>query len=119
VFDGAVVIIENQTGNVLALVGSRDYFDRESGQVNGALAPRSAGSTFKPFTYLLALENGMTAATVLADVAVDFPTATGVFSPVNYDRRFRGPVSLRNALANSLNVPAVKVLDQISQGITQ
>ena len=113
VSNGAVVIIENETGNVLSMVGSRDYFDRESGQVNGALAPRSAGSTFKPFTYLLALENGMTAATVLADVAVDFPTATGVFSPVNYDRRFRGPVSLRNALANSLNIPAVKVLDQI------
>lgn len=111
--NGSVVIIENQTGNVLVLVGSRDYFDRQSGQVNGALAARSAGSIFKPFTYLLALEKGWTPASVLADVPVDFPTATGVFSPVNYDRRFRGPVSLRDALANSLNVPAVKLLDQI------
>jgi len=111
--NGSVVIIENQTGNVLALVGSRDYFDRQSGQVNGALAARSAGSIFKPFTYLLALEKGWTPASVLADIPVDFPTSTGVFSPVNYDRRFRGPVSLREALANSLNVPAVKLLDQI------
>ena len=113
VSNGSVVIIENQTGNVLALVGSRDYFDRQSGQVNGALAARSAGSIFKPFTYLLALEKGWTPASVLADVPVDFPTTTGVFSPVNYDRRFRGPVLLREALANSLNVPAVKLLDQI------
>jgi penicillin-binding protein 1C len=111
--NGSVVIIENQTGNVLALVGSRDYFDRQSGQVNGALAARSAGSIFKPFTYLLALEKGWTPASMLADIPVDFPTATGVFRPVNYDRRFRGPVLLREALANSLNVPAVKLLDQI------
>ena len=111
--NGSVVIIENQTGNVLALIGSRDYFDRQSGQVNGALAGRSAGSIFKPFTYLLALEKGWTPASVLADIPIDFQTATGVFSPVNYDRRFRGPVSLREGLANSLNVPAVRLLDQI------
>jgi penicillin-binding protein 1C len=111
--NGSVVIIENQTGNVLALVGSCDYFDRQSGQVNGALAGRSAGSIFKPFTYLLALEKGWTPASVLADIPVDFQTTTGVFSPVNYDRRFRGPVSLRESLANSLNVTAVRLLDQI------
>ena len=113
VSNGAVVVIENQTGNVLCLVGSRDYFEPRSGQVNGAWARRSAGSTFKPFTYLLALEGGLTPATVLADVPTDFPTATGLFSPANYDRRFRGPVPLREALANSLNVPAVKVLDRL------
>ena len=111
VSNGSVVVIDNETGNVIVLVGSRDYFDRQSGQVNGALAPRSAGSAFKPFTYAIALEKGMTPATILADVPTEFSTATGVFSPVNYDRRFRGPVTLRQSLANSLNVPAVRVLD--------
>lgn len=110
--DGAVVVIDNPTGDVLALVGSQDFFDHDSGQVNGAWAPRSAGSTFKPFTYLLALESGATAATVLADVPVDYPTSTGVFSPENFDRRYRGPVHLRHALGNSLNIPAVQALDR-------
>ena len=111
VSNGAVVVIENATGNVLALVGSRDYFEAESGQVNGAWAARSAGSTFKPFTYLLALESGMTPATVIADVPTDFATSTGVFSPQNFNRQFYGPMRLRLALANSLNVSAVKVLE--------
>ena len=111
VTNGSVVVVDNQTGNVIVMVGSRDYFDLKSGQVNGALAPRSAGSALKPFTYVIALEKGMTPATVLADVPTMFSTATGVFSPVNYDRRFRGPVTLRQSLANSLNVPAVRVLD--------
>ena len=111
VSNGAVVVIENASGNVLALVGSRDYFEVESGQVNGAWAPRSAGSTFKPFTYLLALEAGMTPATVIADVPTDFATSTGVFSPHNFNRQFHGPMRLRLALANSLNVSAVKVLE--------
>ena len=110
VSNGAVVVIENNTGNVLAMVGSRDWSDPNAGQVNGALAPRSAGSTFKPFTYCLALENGYTPATVVADVPTEFPTKTGIYRPHNYNRRFHGPVRLRNALANSLNVPAVKVL---------
>ncbi|MDE2713583.1 MAG: transglycosylase domain-containing protein, partial [Verrucomicrobiota bacterium] len=111
VSNGAVVVIENATGNVLALVGSRNYFEEESGQVNGAWAARSAGSTFKPFTYLLALEAGMTPATVIADVPTDFATSTGVFSPQNFNRQFYGPMRLRLALANSLNVSAVKVLE--------
>jgi penicillin-binding protein 1C len=64
----------------------------------------------KPFTYALALEAGMTPATIIADVPTDFATSTGLFAPLNYDRRWSGPVRLRNALANSLNVPAVKTL---------
>ena len=100
VSNGAAVVIENDTGNVLALVGSRDYFGPHAGQVNGAWAPRSAGSAFKPFTYLLALESGQTPASVFADVPTDFATPTGVFSPYNYDRQFHGPVRLRVALAN-------------------
>jgi len=113
VSNGAVVVIQNATGNVLALAGSRDYFDPHAGQVNGAWARRSAGSTFKPFTYLLALESGRTPASVLADVPTDFATSTGVFSPKNYDHHFHGPVRLRLALANSLNVTAVKMLEHV------
>lgn len=109
----AVVVIENATGEVLALVGSRDFFASESGQVNGAWTPRSPGSTLKPFTYLLALERGKTAGTVLPDIPTEYATGTGVYQPVNYDRLFRGPVTVRRALANSLNVPAVRMLDEI------
>jgi penicillin-binding protein 1C len=114
VSDGAVVVLDNQSGDVLALVGSANYFAPASGQVNGAWAPRSPGSTFKPFTYLLALEHGATPATIVADVPTEFATATGLFAPVNYDRHCYGPMRYRLALANSLNISAVKVL--ASQG---
>jgi len=111
--EGAIVVIENQTGNVLALVGSRDYFSAQSGQVDGAWAPRSTGSALKPFLYWLAFERGATPASVVADVPTDFTTSTGLFSPVNYDRHCNGPVRYRVALANSLNISAVKVLDSL------
>ncbi len=113
VSDGAVVVIDNRDGSVLALVGSENYFAPGDGQVNGAWAPRSAGSTFKPFTYAIALEKGATPATVVADLPVQFATPTGIFAPVNYQRRCHGPMRYREALANSLNIPAVKVLDSI------
>jgi len=109
----AVVVIDNATGDVLALSGSRSYFGSSAGQINGAWQPRSAGSTLKPFTYLLALQRGSTAASILADTPIEYVTSTGAYEPVNFDRRFRGPVPLRHALANSLNVPAVKLLDEI------
>jgi penicillin-binding protein 1C len=111
--DAAVVVIDNLSGDVLALVGSEDYFSPAGGQVNGAWAPRSAGSTFKPFTYLIAFEQGATPASIVADVPTEFATATGLFAPVNYDRHCRGPVRYRPALANSLNIAAVKVLASI------
>lgn len=109
----AVAVIENGTGEVLALTGSRSFFASRSGQMNGAWTPRSAGSTLKPFTYLLALERGFTSASILADTPIEYVTSTGSYQPVNFDRQFHGPVSIRHALANSLNVPAVKLLDQI------
>jgi penicillin-binding protein 1C len=111
--DGAVVVIDNRTGDVIALVGSQNYFSPGSGQVNGALAPRSAGSTFKSFTYLLALEQGATPASIVADVPTSFMTSTGEYRPENYNKRCYGPLRYRLALANSLNIPAVKVLRTI------
>ncbi len=110
---GAMVVIENGTGDVLALVGSADYFAADAGQVNGAWVPRSAGSALKPFTYLLALERGASPARIVADVPTEFATPTGVFAPLNYSRRCRGPTSYRLGLANSLNLPAVRVLNDM------
>ena len=113
VTQAAAVVIENRTGRVLALAGSRGFFDSEGGQVNGAWAPHSAGSAVKPFTYLLALERGATPATVIPDLPVEFATVTGIYRPENYDHRTHGPVSLRMALGSSLNIPAVRALKQL------
>ena len=110
---GAAVVIDNATGDVLALAGSRDFFASPGGQINGAWTPRSPGSALKPFTYLVALENGHTAASILPDIPIEYATPTGAYRPVNFDRRTSGPVTLRHALANSLNIPAVRLLDDI------
>lgn len=107
----AAVVIHNPTGDVLALAGSGDYFAAGAGQVNGAWIARSPGSAVKPFTYLLALERGATPATVVADIPATFTTPTGIYRPNNYNHRFHGPVSLRHALGNSLNVAAVRTLE--------
>lgn len=108
--NAAAVVIDNASGDVLALVGSENYFAPGAGQVNGAWARRSAGSTLKPFTFLLALENGGTPASMVADVRTSFPTTDGFYRPENYNRRCYGPVRYRTALASSLNISAVKVL---------
>ncbi len=108
----AAVVIHNSTGEVFALSGSGDYFEPGIGQINGAWSARSAGSALKPFTYISALERGAFPGTVIADVPTDFPTETGLYHPNNYNHRFYGPVTLRFALTNSLNVAAIKVLEQ-------
>jgi penicillin-binding protein 1C len=108
--NAAAVVIDNATGDVIALVGSENYFSPGAGQVNGAWAQRSAGSALKPFTYLLALERGATPATMAADVRTSFPAEGAFYRPENYNRRCYGPVRYRTALASSLNIPAVKVL---------
>ncbi len=108
---GAVVVMHNPTSEVLALAGSGDYFEAGAGQVNGAWIERSPGSAVKPFTYLLALENGAEPGTVVPDVATTFATETGLYRPNNYNHRFYGPVSLRFALGNSLNVGAIRTLE--------
>ncbi|HWJ06976.1 MAG TPA: penicillin-binding protein 1C, partial [Steroidobacteraceae bacterium] len=108
--DGAVLVVDTQSGEVLAYVGSAGAASTSSA-VDGVRALRQAGSTLKPFLYELALERGyLTAASLLDDSPVNLDTANGLYIPQNYDRVFRGPVSVRTALGNSLNVPAVRAL---------
>lgn len=108
----AVVVIHNPTGQIHALVSSADWSDARGGQLNGALTPRSPGSTLKPFTYLLAMaRNHRQPASILADIPSPFRTPQGLDLPENYDRNYRGPVTLRTALACSLNVPALRELN--------
>jgi penicillin-binding protein 1C len=112
---GAALLIENATGDVLAYVGSPDFYDNErQGQVDGVLARRQPGSTLKPFVYAAAFEElGYTAATVIPDLELHLTTELGDYSPRNFDDKFRGPVRLREALGNSLNVPAVHTTAQL------
>lgn len=111
VTNGAIVIIENKTGKIRALVGSADFFSIEnSGQINGALSKRCPGSTLKPFTYAIAFDEGiLTPSMILADVRCQYSG----YTPVDYDKDYRGPVTVREALVDSLNIPAVEVLDKI------
>ena len=115
VHDGALVAIDPRTGQILALVGSADYNDRRiDGAVDAALALRQPGSAIKPFTYAAAFARDYTPATLLDDAPTAFTTAEGQpFQPLNYDMQFHGPVTLRTALANSYNVPAVMVLAHV------
>ena len=108
--DGAALVVDNATGNVLAYVGSAGSTSR-AGHVDGVRAYRQAGSTLKPFLYGLALERRyVTNASLLDDSPINLDTTTGVYLPQNYDRDFKGLVSVRTALGSSLNVPAVRTL---------
>lgn len=110
--NGAALVTNPQTGEIFSMVGSRNYFDSEhDGQVNLTTALRQPGSSIKPVNYAYALQNGYTPASILKDTPVvyDIP-GTKPYAPVNYDSRFHGLITLRSALANSYNVPAVKVL---------
>lgn len=111
--NGAAVIEDPKKGQILAMVGSKDYFDKNyDGQVNVAMALRQPGSALKPFTYATGFKAGYTPSTVLMDVPTEFPIGGGqpVYKPVNYDGKFRGPIQIRFALSNSINIPAVKML---------
>lgn len=109
--NGALVALDVKTGQILAMVGSHDFFDEEhDGQVNVALQPRQPGSSFKPIVYAAAFSKGFTPDTKLYDVETIFKTEIKDYFPHNYDGKEHGPVTLRQALAGSLNIPAVKLL---------
>ena len=108
--DGALMVLDNATGDVLAWVGSSGELS-SAAEVDGVIAPRQAGSTLKPFLYALAIERRLlTAASILDDTPLAITTPVGLYVPQNYDHTFKGHVSLRLALASSLNVPAVRTL---------
>lgn len=113
--NSALVAIRPDTGEILAMVGSTDYYDEQNqGQFNAALARRQPGSALKPFTYAFAMKKGWTAATVLADVVTQFPSnGSTPYSPQNFDGKTRGPVAVRQALGSSLNIPAVRALQYV------
>ncbi len=118
--NAALVAIDPNTGEILTMVGSRDYFDEEiDGNFNIALANRQPGSVFKPFAYATAFSKGYTPDTILFDLRTQFSTSCSpqkletddvCYSPTNYDGVFNGPMSMRDALAQSVNIPAIKTL---------
>jgi 1A family penicillin-binding protein len=109
--NGAVVVMEPQTGYIKAMVGSHNWYDDTNGKINMATEPRSPGSSFKPIVYAAAIEQKVvTAATILNDAPKRYPDG---YAPKNYDEKFRGYVTVRRALANSLNVPAVQLVEKL------
>jgi len=117
--NGAALVTNPSTGEILAMVGSTNYFDTaHDGQVNVTLAHRQPGSSIKPINYAVALENGFTPASIVDDQRVCFQIkGQEPYCPQNYDGSFHGRVTLRKALANSYNIPAVKILNQV--GVSQ
>ncbi|OGV93796.1 hypothetical protein A3B57_03390 [Microgenomates group bacterium RIFCSPLOWO2_01_FULL_47_10] len=115
VTNAAVLVTNPKTGEILAMVGSADYFDIDhDGQVNVVTRPRQPGSSIKPLTYSLAFETAFKPSGVIDDSPITYRTpGSPPYQPVNYDGRFHGKITLRQALANSYNVPAVKLLSQL------
>ncbi|MBT7520660.1 MAG: penicillin-binding protein 1C [Nitrospina sp.] len=110
---GSVVVIENKTSNVLALVGSMEHSKTNLGFNNGAISKRSAGSTLKPFLYAKALDEGHSPSDTLEDLKRSYVSPKGIYRPVNFNRTSYGPVSMREALGNSLNQSAIYLINQI------
>lgn len=111
--NGSAVVLDPANGEILTMVGSKNYFAGDyDGQVNVAASLRQPGSALKPFTYATALKAGYTASFVIMDVSTEFPGGIGQppYKPVNYDGKYRGPQQMRFTLGNSLNIPAVKML---------
>ena len=113
--NGAALVTNPKTGEILAMVGSKDYFDFEhDGQVNVTLRSRQPGSSIKPLTYAIALENGKSPSSIINDSPITYRSlGSPPYSPKNYDGKFHGKVTLRESLASSYNVPAVKTLAEI------
>ena len=111
---GAIMVVSVQSGDILAMVGSQDYFDVKEGQVNGCISPRQPGSSIKPFLYALALTSGMSLIDFLPDTIIEFRLQDGTnFAPRNYGQKYHGPTRLREALASSFNVPAVYLAEML------
>ncbi len=112
--NGAALITNPKTGEILSMVGSKDYFDVDNdGNFNAVFGVRQPGSSLKPILYAKAFEKGYTPAAMVMDVKTDFPTdepENPIYTPANYDGKFNGPIQLRFALGNSINIPAVKLL---------
>jgi 1A family penicillin-binding protein len=112
--NGAALVTNPKNGDVLVMVGSKDYEDPNGGNFNVTTAQRQPGSTIKSVTYSAALSNGFTAASIIDDSPVVYKSQGAQnYAPVNYDGRFHGQITLRNALGNSINIPAVKTLNKI------
>ncbi|MDI3283479.1 penicillin-binding protein 1C [Polyangium sp. 15x6] len=115
--NAAVIVVDNEHGEVLAWVGSGSYWDDSiAGQVDMVRARRQPGSTLKPFVYALAFADGHSAAEPLPDVPTRFSEQGGTYAPGNFDGTFEGPISAREALAGSLNVPAVRLAAEVGEG---
>jgi 1A family penicillin-binding protein len=112
--NGALLVMRPRNGDILAMVGSQDFNDPNGGNVNLATSLRQPGSSIKVITYAAALTHGFTPATILDDSPITYTTpGAASYTPVNYDGKFHGKIPLRLALANSLNIPAVKTLNQV------
>ena len=109
----SVVILDNASSEILSLAGSMEYSKRHQGFNNGANALRSPGSTLKPFLFAQALDSGISTATVLEDIEKKYTSPQGAYRPVNFNKKSYGPVSMRNALGNSLNQTAVSLLNTV------
>jgi 1A family penicillin-binding protein len=110
VSNGAAMVTDAKTGQILAMVGSKNYWDETTGKFNVATADRQPGSSIKPITYATGFEQGYTPGTILLDTPVVFKNEWETYAPVNYDGRFHGAVPIRTALGSSYNIPAVKML---------
>ena len=113
VSNGAAMITDAKTGQILAMVGSKDYYDTKDGNFNVTLARRQPGSSIKPITYTTGFKQGYSPGTIMLDTPVAFKNAWETYAPVNYDGKFHGAVTVRTALGSSFNIPAVKMLDLV------
>jgi penicillin-binding protein 1C len=112
--NASVIVINNENGAILSMVGSSNYWDPKSGSVNGVISLRQPGSALKPFTYALAFENGKTPATIVADIETRYLSGDGdLFIPRNYSENLYGPVLMHDALGRSLNIPAIRTLNYV------
>ncbi|MFO0415789.1 MAG: transglycosylase domain-containing protein [Pseudomonadota bacterium] len=113
--DGAMLVLDTKTGEVLAWVNAFDPKNSEAGEIDGVITPRQPGSTLKPLLYALAIERGWSAATIINDSPLAEPVGLGLHNYRNFSRRYYGDITLREALGNSLNIPAIKAVQFVGK----